>query len=292
MALTAWFNGRELPSAEGAGRAEDTLPASLLSDRINAFGDGVFETMRLERGVIPLLDWHLARLRRSLAALDITVDEQLVQDDIDRARKKSLACEGPQVLKLLLSRGSSIQGYAAAESGSHRALFLLPLQRAAKHSGRAMICDFRLSSQPQLAGIKHCNRLDQVLARREVSAAEMDEGLLRDQAGNVVEAVSANLFVLQGDRLLTPPVVDCGVSGVMRAFLFDTIDALSDLRIVESPVDLSLLRTADAVLLSSATQGLRCLSSCRFPDGETVCWRENAVLSALQLAVEDRLTVR
>ena len=104
--------------------------------------------------------------------------------------------------------------------------------------------------QPVLAGLKHCNRLEQVLARREAVAAGADEGLMRDIAGDVVSATSANLFVLQGDTWHTPPVDRCGVAGVCRAHLLPALQA-RETRLAPDGVE-----RADAIFLCNAVRGI------------------------------------
>src|SRR5690606_5854536 len=104
--------------------------------------------------------------------------------------------------------------------------------------------------QPALAGIKHCNRLEQVLARAECDRAGADEGLLRDADGYVVSATAANLFVLSGDRWLTPPVDRCGVAGTCRAALLAPLSAR------ETSLAKEDVERADAVFLCNAVRGI------------------------------------
>src|SRR5690606_34706124 len=108
----------------------------------------------------------------------------------------------------------------------------------------------RLAVQPALAGIKHCNRLEQVLARAECDRAGADEGLLRDDDGRVVSAIAANLFVRSGDRWLTPPVDRCGVAGTCRAALLAALPAR------EATLAREDVERADAVFLCNAVRGI------------------------------------
>ena len=104
--------------------------------------------------------------------------------------------------------------------------------------------------QPLLAGIKHCNRLEQVLARAECVAAGADEGLACDTDGNVVSATSANLFVLREGAWLTPPLQRCGVAGTCRAALMAPLDAR------EAMLDIAAVESAEAVFLCNAVRGI------------------------------------
>ncbi|MDE2054484.1 MAG: aminotransferase class IV, partial [Xanthomonadaceae bacterium] len=116
---------------------------------------------------------------------------------------------------------------------------------------RVRCCALRLAAQPKLAGIKHLNRLEQVLARAEWSDADVVEGLLFDQRDNLVSATAANVFVGMGDALLTPPVDACGVAGVLRGTLLDELPGAR----VKTVTKEDLMR-ADEIFLTSSVRGV------------------------------------
>ena len=213
-----------------------------------AYGDGLFETMRLHRGALPLWPRHLARLRAGALRLGI----ELPDIDFIEARIAELATgHDAGAVKLLLNRGDGGRGYAPpADVDPVWVLSGHPLPAGIRGGLRLHWCQTRLASQPALAGIKHCNRLEQVLARAEAERAGCDEGLMRDATGNAISATSANLLVLRGGRWLTPPVEDCGVAGVLRGWLLE-----------QGLVDVSTLapaevETAEALALCNAVRGI------------------------------------
>ena len=211
------------------------------------YGDGLFETMRIHRGALPLWPRHLARLREGAARLGIALPDA----GFIAARIAEVAAGvDAGVLKLLLTRGDGGRGYlppADAEPVWLLSRHPLPAPQAGM---RVHVCETRLASQPVLAGIKHCNRLEQVLARAECERAGCDEGLLRDAGGNAISATSANLLVLRGGRWLTPPVTDCGVAGVLRGWLLE--QGLVDV----ATVSLDSVASADALALCNAVRGI------------------------------------
>jgi 4-amino-4-deoxychorismate lyase len=87
---------------------------------------------------------------------------------------------------------------------------------AAPEALTVRVCDTRLGVNPRLAGIKHLNRLEQVLARAEWEDGAMDEGLMLDDRGHVIAATQANLFARLEGQWVTPALDECGVAGVMR----------------------------------------------------------------------------
>ncbi|MGV8943185.1 aminodeoxychorismate lyase [Thermomonas sp.] len=231
--------------------AIDAIPAN---DRGLAYGDGVFETMRVHAGTLPLWPRHRARLMEGARRLGLSLPPI---DVIETHISDSITGIDVGVLKLLLTRGSGGRGYAPpAVPVPMWMLALHPLPSPCTATGlRLHGCQTRLAVQPALAGIKHCNRLEQVLARAEVDQAGFDEGLMHSRAGEVVCATAANLLVLREGRWITPPVEACGVAGVCRGWLLDH-------GLVEvARLALNAVETADALALCNAVRGILPVSS-------------------------------
>jgi 4-amino-4-deoxychorismate lyase len=215
--------------------------------RATAYGDGLFETMRVHAGAIPWWDAHWSRLASGAARLRMRLpDEERVRREADALCQEA----GAGVLKLVVSRGATTRGYSPSASAAPAWMLVRYPVPPYRDSVRACWCEMRLAVQPALAGIKHCNRLEQVLARGECDAAGVDEGLLCDTSGDVVGAVSANVFVLHGGRWTTPPVDRCGVAGVCRAKLLVALDARED-RLSVADVE-----GTEAVFLCNAVRGI------------------------------------
>lgn len=212
------------------------------------YGDGLFETMRVHRGALPLWPRHRVRLSAGAARLGIALPDI---GYIEARIAEMVANVDAGVLKLLLTRGDGGRGYAPlAEALPVWTLALHPLPTSPKPGLRLHACDTRLAIQPALAGLKHCNRLEQVLARIEVESTGCDEGLMRDMQGQPVCATSANLLVLRDGQWRTPPVTQCGVAGVLRGWLLDTGC------VVESVLTMEDVIATEAVALCNAVRGI------------------------------------
>lgn len=203
--MLSWVDGR--PATE--------LP---LGDRGLAYGDGLFETIAVRRGRAVLLPRHLARLAEGLRRLAIDLDLVALEAEL----RAFFAELGEGVAKLLVTRGDGLRGYAPPQPARPRRILLgspLPSYPAAnaEQGVRLFPCRTRLAEQPLLAGLKHLNRLEQVLARGEWQDPAFAEGLMRDQSGRVIEGVFSNLFLVRDGVLLTAELSRCGVAGVMRA---------------------------------------------------------------------------
>lgn len=230
-----------------SGCAEDRVDPR---DRGIAYGDGLFETMRWRGGRIPLLDRHLQRLglgarRMSLALPDL--------GDIEARLAHSLRGSTDAVVKLIVTRGVGRRGYAQPDSTQPTAFALLDTfapRKPANPQGLALRwCNTRLSPQPLLAGIKHLNRLEQVLARSEWAGPDTDEGLMCDPSDHVVCAVSNNVFAVLDGQLVTPAVDLAGVAGVARSVLMDA------LHIIARRVSRSEFSRATEIFVSNAVHG-------------------------------------
>lgn len=244
-------------SFEGDTRVDALAPGN----RGLAYGDGLFETMRAHRGTLPWWDAHWARLALGSTRLGIALpDEAFVRAQAVELLAGAANVTGvadtaggaDAVLKLLVVRGGTARGYApGADAPPAWQLSRHPLPEAPPPAGlRLHWCDTRLAVQPALAGLKHCNRLEQVLARAETVAAGYDEGLVRDTDGHVVSATSANLFVLRGARWSTPAVDRCGVAGTCRARLLAVLGA------DQARLSVADVEGADAIVLCNAVRGI------------------------------------
>jgi 4-amino-4-deoxychorismate lyase len=232
------------------GIQEDRVSAL---DRGLAYGDGLFETMRVINGATPLWARHLARLREGCARLGLPApDGLLLADECTRVARGL----DDAVVKIVLTRGIGERGYAPPTTANATrivAAFAAPRWPADwYHDGiRVRCCTLRLAAQPRLAGIKHLNRLEQVLARGEWSSPDVVEGLLFDRTDRLVSATAANVFVAINGVLRTPPIDACGVAGVLRGEL---LEALPNLH-VQSMTKEDLMR-ADELFLTSSVRGV------------------------------------
>lgn len=191
------------------GVATDSLATD---SRGLAYGDGVFRTLLVHAGSPLNLDDHLAVLARDAARLDLQMpDPALWRDDSRRLSQN----QERAVLKWLLVRRSAARGYRASTRDAHRIVRRAAAPSPAPATASVTFANLRLAVQPALAGIKHLNRLEQVLASRELHDG-VDELLMCDHDGHLVGGLRSNLFWVHKGELLTPLLDRCGVAGTMR----------------------------------------------------------------------------
>jgi 4-amino-4-deoxychorismate lyase len=227
-------------------------------DRGLHFGDGVFETVALENGRALCLERHLRRLADGCARLAIPVpDVSTLEEECARI------CDGVErgVVKLVVTRGASGRGYAPASGASPTrivARYPWPQYPADRRSdGVAVrVCATRLGRNPRLAGIKHLNRLEQVLARSEEDPGGCAEGLMLDDRGHVIEGITSNVFVRRDRRLTTPDLSGCGVAGIMRELVLEAATELDGLEAETGCMRVEDLSAADECFLTNSLIGI------------------------------------
>ncbi len=242
--MSTWINGRSATRID-------------CRDRGLQYGDGVFETMRLRRGRIRLLDYHLDRLFAGCARLQMAAPAAAV---LRRELQRAAQGRGEGVLKLIVTRGASpARGYRpTGREKCTRILSRHPLPPAARAAApvRVRLCAAPLGLNPDLAGLKTLNRLESVMARSEWHDPRIWEGLMQDTGQNLVCGTMSNLFLRQGSTLVTPLIDRCGVAGVMRRWILATAGDLR-LRAVERRIRWRDLRAADEVFMSNAVVGVK-----------------------------------
>lgn len=234
-------------------------PGNLISirDRGLLYGDGVFRTLLASRG--KAINWpqHYQKLQHDCAALEIPCPEYLL---LTAELNQMLHVHPEGVLKIIITRGAAQRGYVPfADTAPSRIwdVFDVPSYPAEwSTSGiKAGVCQFRLSRQPCLAGIKHLNRLENVLASDELRKHDWDEGILLDTHDCVIEGTRTNLFMASGGALITPVLTECGVAGVQR----DRVISLArqqDIALEVRDIGLNELMTADEIFLVNSIIGV------------------------------------
>ncbi|MCW8889792.1 MAG: aminodeoxychorismate lyase [Sedimenticola sp.] len=236
------------------GKPETSVSAD---DRGIQYGDGLFETLAVRDGRPCLWHYHLERLHNGCQRLNIPLpNESLLYDELIR----EIGEQSQGVVKVIVTRGPGGRGYRPPQESSATRIIRWsesPNYPEANYQQGIVtrLCSTRLGWNPALAGIKHLNRLEQVLARSEWSDPSIQEGLMMDSSGYVVEGTMSNLFVVQNGRLMTPDLSRCGVAGIMQGVVLRVAEALAIPVIVDN-VTLHDLWNADALFVTNSLIGL------------------------------------
>ncbi|MDD2865664.1 MAG: aminodeoxychorismate lyase [Methylococcales bacterium] len=257
------------------GKQQDTIA---IMDRGFQYGDGLFETIEVRENIPIFLHRHLQRLntdsqRLYLPKLDL---------DLIRTEAKQL-CEnaGNAVLKIIITRGTGGRGYRQPdEIQPTRILSLHPFPQYPQSHYTAgivtRICNTRLGLNPTLAGMKHLNRLEQVLARAEWQDNAIHEGIMLDFNGRVIEGTMTNLFYAKNGELFTAKLNLCGIAGILRGWIFEQMS------VIEHDFYLKNLQQADEIFVCNSVMGI-----CGVRELENKSYKLGEITKKLQFILEN-----
>ena len=229
-------------------------------DRGLAYGDGVFRTIKMVSGLPDHWPAHYQKLVADCGAIGIVCPSaELLMSDLQQL----FDVDEIAVAKIIITRGDGERGYTPPAITAPMRLVIksampeYPQNRYAE-GVNLHVCETRLAHQPKLAGVKHLNRLENVLARMEWNDANLSnmisEGIMLDFQDNVIECTSANIFVRFGDELLTPSLNQCGIAGITRQRILDFAHTLH-LRAITETFNLNKLLAADEVIICNSLYG-------------------------------------
>ena len=232
-------------------------PLSIIasSDRGLQYGDGLFETIAFKNGGLQFWREHLQRMVAGCHRLGFSlVDEKRWLDDI---RKLDLPAQA--VIKLVLTRGSGGRGYRLPDRVKPTRLVSVhefPLYPSQNNEGVAIrFCRTPTSMNSALAGIKHLNRLDNVLARNEWQDEAIAEGLMSDDHGYVIEGTMSNLFAVKNKALYTPVLKKSGIQGIIRDRVIELAKD-SEIVVQQVAISKSQLLDMDEIFLTNSLIGI------------------------------------
>lgn len=237
------------------------LPGDLIpvSNRAFRYGDGVFETCVIKNQVIELWDLHYARLAHGCQALEIGPLPS--QADLFDEIAQICPQQGIYILKIVVSRAGTGRAYRVTEEEApDRLISIYAWQGRGNDDARVKLCQTRQAQQPELAGIKHLNRLEQVLGSLELDAKIHDEGILCDFSDAVISGTMSNLFCRLGDGLLTPALELCGVAGTMRACVLETAKEIGIETVIRT-IKLDEIKAMDGLFLTNSLWAIKPVKS-------------------------------
>jgi 4-amino-4-deoxychorismate lyase len=262
-----------------------------VNDRGFQYGDGLFETLEVINGQPVFLEQHLLRLSAGCSRLNIpSPDTKQLTDEC------GFVCQQAKqaVLKIIITRGTGGRGYRQPETiRPIRVISLHPLpeylSNFAEQGINARFCDTRLGLNPALAGIKHLNRLEQVMARAEWDNTSIQEGIMLDINNHIIEGTMSNLFYVKDDIIYTALLVLSGVAGVMRGII-KTLAIKHNLALIEHDYGKEALLAADEAFVCNSIIGIwpiKQIENCRFTIGNVTRQLQDWLLHSKENGVVD-----
>ncbi|HHR5900538.1 TPA: aminodeoxychorismate lyase [Providencia alcalifaciens] len=257
-----------------------------ITDRAIAFGDGCFTTIHGMNQQAKMLEQHILRLQQDSTRLKLpSVDWQQLTQHIEQVCEQQTDDEF--VVKVMISRGAGGRGYSS--QGFKQPTIMVMVSPFPKHyatlqcQGAAlMLSRIPLSRNPILAGMKHLNRLEQVLIRQEIDDAKLDEAVVLDTHGVMVECCSANIFWRIGRDVYTPILEQSGVNGLMRQKIIAKLKD-SQYHLAEVERFPAILTQCDEVIICNALMPILPVKSIQLSENKTVRYQSRELFEYLLL---------
>lgn len=236
------------------GNSNDAIS---LFDRGLQYGDGLFETIAVEEDSLLCWDEHIERLQSGCSRLQIPIPNQ---DTLTEEARRLTSTIERGIIKIIITRGQGGRGYALpANVESTRIISLYPWPKYSFGNPddgiNVRVCNYRYAHNSVLAGIKHLNRLEQVLARSEWTDSSIAEGVVLDHEDNVIEGTMSNLFYIKNNILYTPELSACGVEGIIRQKII-TVAAELHLEVCIKNISQKTLMDADEAFMCNSIIGV------------------------------------
>jgi branched-chain amino acid aminotransferase len=239
-----WIDGRLHPISE--------LSVSPFDHGLTV-GDGVFETLRTERGEPFAITRHLARLRRSADGLGLTVP--FADDELRAAVRAVLDANGPAARRVRITLTGGISPLGSDRGGRRPTTVVATSEgRTWEPSAAVVTVPWRRNEHSPIAGLKTTSYAENVVALRQAQEAGADEAIFANTAGQLCEGTGTNIFVGLDGRLLTPPLSSGCLAGVTRQLVLEHTDA------VEEPIDMGRLADVDEAFITSSTRDVQPVS--------------------------------
>lgn len=222
-------------------------------DRGFLLGDGVFETMLADDGLVRRAGRHFARLHGAAAMLAIPIpstDDEIL-DAMQRLLIENQCQQGRAALRLTLTRGTGARGVAPPDTLKPLLLITAASAPPPPEHLRVILATYVRNEKSVSSRIKSLNYLDNIMARREAALRGADEALMCNSAGALAGASAANLFVVHDNVIFTPSLDEGALPGVMRAVVIDAANALN-IPLRETRIELAALDAAAEVFLTNA----------------------------------------
>ncbi len=250
----------------------DGAQTSLVSadDRGLALADGIFETMRLEHGVLCLGNYHQYRLTEGLQRLAFRDPDGIAKQALEAVSSWALSLaadyEGSS-LRLSITRGSGPRGYAPSASAPPRFIGRLSTGLPALQlPACASVADIAWPTQPALSGLKLIARTEQVLAAQQLSLSGYDELLMANQRGAIVSTTSGNLFFRRGSQLVTPDLFEAGIAGTRRRYIIECLAKTCEMSVSVTDVFPEMLSEFEEAFFCNSIIGIRSLANVVYGD--------------------------
>lgn len=226
-------------------------PENCLSNRAINYGDGLFETILLCHQKIALWDLHFKRLNEGLARLNLeSIPKALIHTKI----LSLINDDNCYVIKLVVFRDGRKRGYGSQAKKVHFYITVNPFVEQ-QVSQVLTVSSIQLSRQKNLAGLKHLNRLEQVLAAQKLNGCDYSDAIMLNDKQHVIETISKNILLIKDQKIYTPKLNKCGVYGVALSWL-----QKQGYKLIRKKIEFKSMQKYDGLMVCNSIVGFTSIS--------------------------------
>lgn len=243
---TIWLNG-DLRAADAA---------ISVHDRGLLLGESVFETILVKNQVPQFWAAHLARLQTACKAFELACPYNAagLRDGV-LALLAAQTIPRRGVLRITITGGAGGRGLVAGQAAGPNVIMQISEAPPHKPALQLADCTVRRMAGADSTAHKTGTYIDNIMARRQALKAGADEAVMMNQHGRIACAAAGNLFVAQGDTLITPPVSEGALPGIIRAALLD-VNEIDGMRIEEAAIEMATLHASPAIFITNSLNGV------------------------------------
>ncbi len=222
-----------------------------INNRNLQYGDGIFETCVIKNNKLLFWHKHYQRLKLGCDKLNIAnVASTIYIRDIKKLVNRSNIKNG--VIKIILSRGNSKRGYSYSAIKPVRIVTISKLVHIHNDSFELSICTSGYGSNSALSGIKHCNRLENILASADITT---NDCIMLDN-NNVISTTCANIFIVKNNILITPDTSNCGINGTRRDIILELATSINISYKIDK-ITIDDINSADEIFITNSILGIQ-----------------------------------
>ncbi len=229
------------------------------ADRGFLLGDGLFETILIKNGKLEFINQHLKRLYAGMNAIYIKIPYDMAQLSVAVVELLTATNFDNASIRITVTRGYACAGSARGITINDNLnptvmITATPYIKTNHKPLSVMISQYRRNENSPLCQVKALNYLDNIMARNQAVMAGFDDAIMLNSKGNISCATVANIFIDIDGKIITPPLSDGALAGIMRQNIIDMAENTTN-QVKQSTIKIDDLYKADEIFITNSLIG-------------------------------------
>jgi branched-chain amino acid aminotransferase len=262
------------------GVLQDSNLQLSISNRSFLYGDGVFETLKIVNNKILFFEDHYFRLMASMRIIRMQIPMSFTLEYLEEEILKLAVINNVQNSARIRFTVFRNEGglYLPTDNSISYVIHATSIENTnyqfAKNSFKVDLYKDFIVPKQLLSTLKTANKITHVTASIFAKENDLDSTLLINEDKNVIEAANGNLFMLMDNKLITPPISEGCLNGIMRKQIIDLAGKMENVEVVEKVISPFDLQKADELFITNVVMGIQPITKYRKKEFETVLSRQ------------------